>query len=115
MRDHVPDRALPAAVTLNSAAFNVSRAVGPVVGGALLPLFTAVGTFSFAAVAAAVLLVALARSPQTRESPDGVERRRLLPAIAAGMSYALRTPAPRPIPVRTIGRTSCRESGVPSV
>src|SRR3546814_18906523 len=67
----------------------------------LLPLFTAVGTFSFAAVAAAVLLVALARSPQTRESPDGVERRRLLPAIAAGMSYALRTPALRAILVRT--------------
>src|SRR3546814_14640155 len=82
MRDHVPDRALPAAVTLNSAAFNVSRAVGPVVGGALLPLFTAVGTLSFAAVAAAVLLVALAPSPRTPQSTDGVDLRRHCPENA---------------------------------
>lgn len=84
--DLVPRSILPAAVTLNSAAFNVARAVGPSIGG----LFVAAGltAAAFGVNAASYLAVVGVLLTFPRETLDEGPREPWMRSAAAGMRYA---------------------------
>ncbi|MET0427423.1 MAG: MFS transporter, partial [Microvirga sp.] len=59
VREQVPPRELPAAVALNSVSFNLARAVGPALGGAIVAFVGAVAAFGVNAVSYLGLIVVL--------------------------------------------------------
>ncbi|MCC6174392.1 MAG: MFS transporter [Chloroflexi bacterium] len=84
---------LPNAVALNSLVFNVSRLVGPALGGVTIALVGVAGCFllnsaSFLAVIVGLLLM----RPIAMVRAASRERRSLLGHIGEGLAYALRTP-----------------------
>jgi MFS family permease len=90
--DLVPRGMIASAVALNSVAFNVARAVGPALGGAILviagpELAFALNALSFLGVI--IVLIALAR---VMPSPDR-EETSMVNAIALGVRFARFTPA----------------------
>ena len=96
----VPRTELAAAISLNSAGINVSRAIGPALAGVLIvsvglyaPFL--INTLSFLGILAALWLW----RGETRE-PNRVPAERLVPAMIAGLRYARRS---RPL-LRTILR-----------
>jgi MFS family permease len=97
--DMVPRRDVPAAVTLNSVAFNIARSVGPAIGGAIVAAAGAVPAFIINAFSYIPLLIVLARW-----SPPKVER--LLPretlfiAMSAGIRYVAMSPNIRTVTLR---------------
>lgn len=98
----VPRRDLPGAVSLQSVQMNLSRVVGPALGGVLLPAVHASGVF---AINAATYLLAVAGAlsvrpvyRQERPAGDVVGIRRLL----AGFSVARHDPLVRAV-LSTIG------------
>lgn len=97
--DMVPRRDVPAAVTLNSVAFNIARSVGPAIGGAIVAAAGAVAAFAINAVSYIPLLIVLARW-----RPPKVER--LLPretmliAMGAGVRYVAMSPNIRSVILR---------------
>jgi len=97
--DMVPRRDVPAAVTLNSVAFNIARSVGPAIGGAIVAAAGAVAAFAINAVSYIPLLVVLARW-----EPPKVERllprETLLIAMGAGVRYVAMSPNIRAVILR---------------
>lgn len=82
----VPSKTLPAAVALNSAGFNLARAVGPALGGLLVASFGPAITFllnaaSFVGVLAVLLM--WQRPPRETELPP----ENLVEAIVGGVRY----------------------------
>ncbi len=77
---------LPAAVALNSASFNVARAVGPALGGVLVGAFGAGAAFLVNAASFLGILFVVARwqSPPRR---DVMPSERLAGAMRAGLRY----------------------------
>ncbi|AMJ63871.1 ABC transporter permease [Bosea sp. PAMC 26642] len=98
--DMVPRRDLPAAVTLNSVAFNIARSVGPAIGGAIVAAAGAVAAFVINAFSYISLMVVL-----FRWRPPKVER--LLPretlwiAMGAGLRYVAMSPNIRSVILRS--------------
>lgn len=97
--DIVPRKALPAAVGLNSLAFNVARALGPAFGGFVLATLGAVTVFvlnalSFLGLIAVLAFNKLPRTPATLP-PEPVHR-----AMAAGLRYVAMSPVLQTIFVR---------------
>jgi MFS family permease len=98
--DMVPRRDVPAAVTLNSVAFNIARSVGPAIGGAIVAAAGAVAAFTINAFSYIALIVVLARW-----QPPRVER--LLPretlwiAMGAGIRYIAMSPNIRSVILRS--------------
>ncbi|MTV24324.1 MFS transporter [Nitriliruptoraceae bacterium ZYF776] len=103
--DLVPRPLLPQAITLNSGAFNVARAVGPAIGGLLVA--GGLVAFSFGANAVSFLFVVGVLLTFPRDDVDAVvgSRRHLLRATAIGVRYARFTPAIRILLVVTAGFT----------
>jgi predicted MFS family arabinose efflux permease len=90
VNDMVPREDLLSAVTLNSAQFNASRAIGPAIAGLLLATLGAgwtlgLNVLSFAFVIVALLLV---RAGRTRPRPHGV--RGVFRTFPAAVAYAVR-------------------------
>jgi predicted MFS family arabinose efflux permease len=87
VREQVPLPDLPAAVSLNSAAFNLARAVGPALGGVLVAWKGPESTFLVNAISYLGLIAVLLtwrRAPPSRSlPPEG-----LMPAMAAGLRFA---------------------------
>src|SRR5262249_13253658 len=88
MIDLVKREDLPSAVALNSAQFNLSRIIGPTVGGLLFGAIGIAGCYflnsaSFLAVIAALWLL---RLPPWRE-PDAVGAREMWRQMIAGIHY----------------------------
>lgn len=89
--DLVPRPMIPNAVALNSAGFNVARAVGPAVGGVIVAAFGpeagfAINALSYAAVIAALIMIGeTVNSPIRETTPFGT-------AISLGVRYARYTP-----------------------
>jgi MFS family permease len=82
----VPRDDLPAAVALNSLAYNAARSVGPAIGGALVAFAGAPAAFLANAVSYAPILVALGlwrRTPAKAELPPEA----LFNAILTGVRY----------------------------
>ncbi|HKQ78694.1 MAG TPA: MFS transporter [Blastocatellia bacterium] len=93
MLDLVGREDLPSAVALNSAQFNLSRIIGPTIGGLLFGVIGIAGCYllnsaSFLAVIAALWLL---RMPPWR-APEGRDARGMWRQIAAGISYVRRRP-----------------------
>lgn len=97
--DMVPRRDVPAAVTLNSVAFNIARSVGPAIGGAIVAAAGAVAAFAINAFSYIPLLVVL-----SRWQPPKVERllprETLLIAMSAGVRYVAMSPNIRAVILR---------------
>jgi MFS family permease len=90
--DLVPNAHVASAVALNSAAFNVARAVGPALGGALVATAGAEVAFALNAVSYMAVAVAVARFPRRAIDAD---HEPMGTAIAVGLRYARFTPAYR--------------------
>jgi predicted MFS family arabinose efflux permease len=104
--DLVPPNQLAAAVALNSAGFNIARAVGPALGGLLIAaiccgttgsgwafLLNAVSFFG-------VILFLYHWKPSKTEHPNGHET--FTGAIGVGLRYARQEPRIRTVLVRTL-------------
>jgi MFS family permease len=95
----VPRRDLPQAISLNSAGFNLSRAVGPAAGGAVVAAAGAGATFVLNAVSfLGVLLVLYAWRREVTETVLPGER--MVAAMYAGVRYVRHSQGLRAILVR---------------
>lgn len=97
--DLVPRPLLAQAITLNSAAFNVARAVGPSIGGALVAIgltHVAFGANAVSYLAVIGVLLTFGRFP-----PEEAGRRHLWRSAATGLRYARFTPSIRTLLVVT--------------
>ncbi len=100
VREIVPIRVLGAAVVLNGVSFNVARAVGPAVGGAIVAAAGAQAAFLANALSYLPLLVVLIvwRRPEPgRDLP----RERIGGALSAALRYAAQTPGIRAVLLRS--------------
>ncbi len=89
--DLVPRPILPAAVTLNSVGFNITRSVGPAIGGAIVAAFGAAAAFAVNAASYLALIYALKRwRPDVPASK--LPRETLGRALSAGFGYIAMSP-----------------------
>lgn len=89
--DLVPREVLPAAVTLNSVGFNITRSVGPAIGGAIVAAFGAAAAFAANALSYFALIFALLRWKQ-EEPASKLPRETLGRALSAGFGYVAMSP-----------------------
>jgi len=89
--DVVPRDALPGAVLLNSVGFNVTRSVGPAIGGAIVAAAGAAAAFTVNAVSYLGLIVVLLRWTPTK-APSNLPRERMAGAIVSGIRYVALSP-----------------------
>ena len=102
----VPRRELPAAVTLNSVAFNIARSAGPALGGLLVSLAGAGAAFLFNAVSYIAMIIALFVW-RRRASIERLPREEITGAIVAGLRYVRQAPAVRTALVRSVAFGFC--------
>ena len=96
VREIVPREELAAAVTLNAIGFNLARAFGPAVGGAVVAAYGSQAAFLLNGVSALALVVVLLF--WRRQLPkDDLPRERLGGAVITGLRYVGETPAIRAI------------------
>jgi MFS family permease len=84
----VPRPQLPAAVSLNGAAQNIARAVGPAVGGAVFAMAGPGAVFLLNALSFVGVVVVLYRWKQTHR-PSQLPGEHMMGAIRAGVRYAV--------------------------
>ncbi|MBB4183544.1 MFS family permease [Sinorhizobium terangae] len=89
--DMVPRDDLPAAVALNSVGFNITRSVGPAIGGAIVAAAGAAAAFAANTLSYLAILFALFR--WKREVPESpLPRETLGRAVSAGLRYVAMSP-----------------------
>lgn len=89
--DMVPREVLPQAVTVNSVGFNITRSVGPAIGGAIVAAAGAAAAFAVNACSYLALIYALARwKPEKRD--NSLPRETLGRALSAGLGYVAMSP-----------------------
>lgn len=89
--DMVPREVLPAAVTINSVGFNITRSVGPAIGGAIVAAAGAAAAFAVNSMSYFALIYALIRwKPEGRD--NALPRETLMRALSAGLGYVLMSP-----------------------
>lgn len=96
----VPRKELPAAMTLESVAFNVSRAVGPAIGGLLVAAAGSGAVFLLNAASFLGVIVVIyrwRRVPELQTTP----REHVWGAMRAGIRYARYAPDVRAVLIRT--------------
>lgn len=94
--------ALPDAVALNSLGVNISRAIGPAVGGVIVAMAGTPAVFALNAVSVLAVLGVLIfwkRSATVRTLPP----EHFLGALRAGARYARNSPALRLVLIRSVG------------
>jgi len=91
MGDLVPREDIPAAVTLNSMAFNLMRSVGPAFGGLIVAAGGGAAAFAFNAMSYVPLIFALTRWKNNSMAPI-LPREAFGQAIWAGLSYVTMSP-----------------------
>lgn len=91
MGDIVPREDIPAAVTLNSMAFNLMRSVGPAIGGLVVATGGAAVAFAFNALSYIPLITALAFWKH-RRIPSSLPREAFGHAVWAGLRYVSMSP-----------------------
>lgn len=94
VREIVPQGNLAAAVTLTAIAYNIARAIGPAVGGALVASFGAQVAFFVNAVCSLCMIGVLV-SWRRPAAVNDLPRERLGHAVVAGLRYVQETPAIR--------------------
>jgi MFS family permease len=89
--DIVPRRDLPSAVALNSVGMNITRSVGPAIGGAIVAAAGAAGAFAVNALSYLPLIIVLLRwRPQI--AARVLPRETLGMAMGAGLRYVAMSP-----------------------
>jgi MFS family permease len=84
VRQQVGIRDLPQAISLNTISFNLARTVGPALGGLLISIWNVALAFGVNAVCRPAMIFVLLRwKPENTK----MDRRPMLPAIAAGMRF----------------------------
>ena len=99
VRELVPGEQLAAAVTLNAIGFNLARAFGPAVGGAVVATFGTEAAFLLNGIAA-LALVAVLLFWRRQLPKDDLPRERLGSAVATGLRYVGETAALRGVLTR---------------
>ena len=99
--DLVPRPLLPQAITLNSGAFNVARAVGPSIGGALIAAGLVAVSFGLNAVSFLVVVAVLYTLPRDQLEDAVSSPRSLLRATVTGVRFARFAPEIRRLLVVT--------------
>jgi MFS family permease len=97
----VPREDLVQAIALNGIGFNLTRAIGPAIAGALILIGGSSLAFSLYATSIVAVLFALFTWHRGRRF-TGLPREHLLSAIRAGVRYVRNTPAVQYAMVRTI-------------
>ena len=108
----VPREQLPIAIALNSAGFNLARAVGPALGGLAVAAFASVVlgaglVFSLNAVSFVGVLVVLYRWHRTPIFKSALPAERLLGSMRAGVRYVRFEPTVQAILIRAFIQTFC--------
>jgi MFS family permease len=108
----VPREQLPAAIALNSVAFNLARAIGPALGGlavaAVASIWFGAGlVFSLNALSFVAVLVVIYRWHRTPYFKSTLPAERLLGSMRAGIRYMRFEPAMKAILLRTFLQTVC--------
>ncbi|TDD44988.1 MFS transporter [Nonomuraea terrae] len=98
--DLVPREQIPNAASLNGVNLNLSRAVGPAIGGLIVALAGSAAAFAVNALSFLVTAAALLVWRDRRE-PDPLGAERILPALRAGHRYVRHAPRIR----RVLGRS----------
>ncbi|MCD2174817.1 MFS transporter [Rhizobium sp. C4] len=89
--DMVPRQDVAGAVSLNSMGFNMTRSVGPAMGGAIVAFGGAAAAFAANAASYLALIYALFRW-QNSEKARTLPREDIGPAVAAGLRYVAMSP-----------------------
>jgi MFS family permease len=89
--DMVPRTDLPAAVSVNSMGFNLTRSVGPAIGGIIVAAAGAAAAFAVNAFSYLPLLFVLSRW-KPAETPSTLPRETLGIAMTAGLRYVAMSP-----------------------
>ncbi|WP_377291600.1 MFS transporter [Rhizobium sp. SG2393] len=89
--DMVPREDLAAAVTLNSMGFNITRSLGPAIGGAIVAAAGAAGAFAVNAVSYIAILAALLVWKRPKDDRT-LPRESFARAIGAGIRYVGMSP-----------------------
>ncbi len=108
----VPRDELPNAIALNSAAFNLARAVGPAAGGLAVAAFASAllgagVVFSLNALSFIAVLVVIYQWRRTPFFKSALPAERLAGSMRAGLRYARFEPAVRAILIRAFVQTFC--------
>jgi len=108
----VPREQLPVAIALNSAGFNLARAIGPALGGLTVAAFASVWfgsglVFSLNALSFVAVLIVLYRWRRTPFFKSALPAERLLGSMRAGVRYTRFEPAVQAILVRAFLQTFC--------
>ncbi|HTX64763.1 MAG TPA: MFS transporter [Opitutaceae bacterium] len=108
----VPREELPNAIALNSAAFNLARAVGPAAGGLAVAAFVAVRTgagvvFLVNALSFVAVLVVIYVWKRTPLFTSALPAERMAGSMRAGLRYVRHAPAMHAILTRTFVVTFC--------
>lgn len=106
VNDLVARSDLPQAVSLNAVGFNVSRAIGPAIAGALTAL-VGTGSALFASAACFVAMIVAVRHAKTRAPILPGVPERLFSGVQSGLRYARHSPALRAFILRTFSFTAC--------
>ena len=105
MADLVPREELPAASTLNSVSLNLSRAIGPGLGGvAMAYLAGPIAAFVISALSFIAIIAALAfwTPAQPARSQSSLSGERFFGAMRAGLRYVRHSPPLHSVLVRTL-------------
>lgn len=97
--DLVPAANLRAAVALNSMGVNVSRAIGPVLGGLTLVAFGVAATYLIDALTTLVVIAAFLWW-RSSAAPSSLPPEAFRPAMATGLRHVARSPAMRRVLLR---------------
>jgi MFS family permease len=87
----VPRTDLPAAVTLNSVGFNITRSVGPAIGGIIVAAAGAAAAFFVNTLSYFALIYALSKWEPVRQKTT-LPREHLVAALFAGLRYVTMSP-----------------------
>jgi MFS family permease len=108
----VPREELPVAIALNSAGFNLARAIGPALGGLAVAAFASVTlgaglVFSLTAASFVAVLVVLYRWKRTPLFKSPLPAERLIGSMRAGVRYTRFEPAVQAILLRAFLQAFC--------
>jgi MFS family permease len=95
----VPRHDLTQAIVLNGIGFNLTRAVGPAIGGVVVAAFGPEVTFALNALCFGVVILALVAWKRPA-APMGLPKEHFLSAVRAGMGFARASPVLRATMVR---------------
>ena len=98
----VPKEELPSAISANSVGFNLSRAVGPALAGAIIGPLGIAAPFVFNAVSNFGVIGVLVGWREPKVMADALPAERFSSAVGVGLRYAINSTALRKTFVRTI-------------